>query len=254
VCLWVPGGGFVGRSTASDSLTLATWAASARPDTDPLLFAFPHYSLSPGAVFPAALNELGRVYTALRAAGAARVVVGGNSAGGNLAAALTLHRARSRVPPPDAVVLAYPALNLNPAPSASRALHLHDPVVPVALLVQLAQADFGSGPGGYAAGAGNPLLHPALAADADLARFPPTALLCGGLDPLLDDSVDLHTRLARVGVPCELTVFRGLPHGWLNFGGVPGAGDAIDGLRRALFAALRGEGGGGGGWGGGAQQ
>ena len=41
----------------------------------------------------------------------------------------------------------------------------------------------------YAAGANNALLHPALCDDEELRHFPRTDIVCGGLDPLLDDAV-----------------------------------------------------------------
>ena len=68
--------------------------------------------------------------------------------------------------------------------------------------------------------------------------FPPTSIVVGGLDPLLDDAIDFNTRLRRQGVPGTLKVseapapsfsngflsfmlhsllqvHRGLPHGFL---------------------------------------
>lgn len=137
-------------------------------------------------------------------------------------------------------MLLYPALQLSPAPGVSRSLHLFDPIVPVALLQALARAYV---PRSYAEAAAEPLIHPLLADDAtELPRFPPTFLLAGGLDPLLDDAVDLHTRLTRAGVPGALTVYRELPHGWLNFAALPGAAAAVGDLRRCVWQGLHGGG------------
>lgn len=36
--------------------------------------------------------------------------------------------------------------------------------------------------------------------------FPSTSIVVGGLDPLLDDAIELHARLRRVQVPVELKV------------------------------------------------
>lgn len=131
----INGGGFVGRSFAPDVDMLAEWAMTAPTPTldhhhhagpgvqagaaGPLLVAYPRYSLSPEVTFPTALLELVRVYLWLRER-CETVVVSGESAGGNLAAALSIYCLWHGLQTPDALVLAYPALVLNPSPSPSR--------------------------------------------------------------------------------------------------------------------------------------
>ena len=41
--------------------------------------------------------------------------------------------------------------------------------------------------------------------------------MVGGLDPLLDDSVDFNTRIRRVGVQGDLFIHRTLPHSYFSF-------------------------------------
>src|ERR1700757_1796333 len=53
---------------------------------------------------------------------------------------------------------------------------------------------------------------------ADLSGLPPAHLIVGSLDPLLDDSHHLATRLNEAGVPNELTVYEGLTHGFIRYG------------------------------------
>jgi acetyl esterase len=53
---------------------------------------------------------------------------------------------------------------------------------------------------------------------ADLAGLPPAHLIVGSLDPLLDDSHRLAARLKEAGVPCELTVYEGINHGFIRYG------------------------------------
>ena len=85
----------------------------------------------------------------------------------------------------------------------------------------------------------HPLLAPLHAPPALLAAFPPTKLLAGGLDPLLDDAVDFHARLAAAGVDTQLDVVRHVPHGFFAFPFLTGAKKAVGGLRRTvLHAAL----------------
>ncbi|MBV9203122.1 MAG: alpha/beta hydrolase [Alphaproteobacteria bacterium] len=53
---------------------------------------------------------------------------------------------------------------------------------------------------------------------ADLAGLPPAHLIVGNLDPLLDDSDRLATRLKETGVPCQFKIYEGLNHGFIRYG------------------------------------
>jgi acetyl esterase len=53
---------------------------------------------------------------------------------------------------------------------------------------------------------------------ADLAGLPPAQLIVGRLDPLLDDSQRLAARLKEAAVPCELTIYDGINHGFIRYG------------------------------------
>ena len=48
----------------------------------------------------------------------------------------------------------------------------------------------------------------------DLAGLPPTFICVGALDGFLDEDVDYANRLLRAGVPVELHVYPGAPHGF----------------------------------------
>ena len=246
VFLWVHGGGFIGSSFSTDSIMLSSWVKEAGSDAPPFLVMFPHYSLSPEVVYPTALNELVALFSWLRAR-CDKVVIGGDSAGGNLCAALILRCIAEGVPLPDGLLLAYPALNLNNSPSPSRAMHLQDPLVPIKLLQRLAAAYIGPASYGKPEGNNTAYIHPLLAADAALALFPPTYILSGGADPLLDDAIDLNTRMRRLGVPGELLVLRRLPHGFLNFPSLEGVPHAIATMREWALGLLLGGSGGGAG-------
>lgn len=236
ILVYIHGGGFVGSSFASDVAVLGRWA-KACPG---LCVVYPHYSLSPEVRFPVALGECFRAYSAARRAADAaiafgmrgRVVMFGESAGGNLAAAVCVRAASLGLNMPDRLVLAYPALNLNSAPSPSRALHLNDPIVPLRMLQRLAAAYM---PNGFAGRfTRNPEVHPGLAPDEVLLCFPRTELVLGGLDPLLDDGIEFNSRLRRLGVPGEMLVYRALPHGFFTFSWLPPAAGAIDAVYQFL--------------------
>jgi acetyl esterase len=53
---------------------------------------------------------------------------------------------------------------------------------------------------------------------ADLKGLPPAHLIVGSLDPLLDDSNNLHAKLKEAGVPANLTVYQGINHGFIRYG------------------------------------
>jgi acetyl esterase len=53
---------------------------------------------------------------------------------------------------------------------------------------------------------------------ADLKGLPPAHLIVGSLDPLLDDSNNLHAKLKKAGVPVNLTVYQGINHGFIRYG------------------------------------
>ena len=74
---------------------------------------------------------------------------------------------------------------------------------------------------------------------ADLAGVAPAHLIVGSLDPLLDDSNNLHAKLKAAGVPCQLTVYQGINHGFIRYGRLIGsARRAVADCAAALKAAL----------------
>lgn len=223
VMLYIHGGGFVGTSFGLDSGMLAKWAKQ-----EPrLTIVYVHYSLSPEVRYPVALDEIARVYRQLRS-WSRRMVVIGESAGGNLSAALALRCVKERVRGPESLVPVYPALNLNDTPSPSRALHINDPLVPIRLLKELAASYV---PEEYIGKHCDlPLVNPGLAPDRLLVGLPSTHIVVGGLDPLLDDAIDFSTRLRRLGKPVTLSVYRNLPHGFINFDFVPEARIAVQAI------------------------
>ena len=76
---------------------------------------------------------------------------------------------------------------------------------------------------------------------ADLAGLPPAQLIVGRLDPLLDDSQRLAARLKEAAVPCELTIYDGINHGFIRYGRlIASARRAIAECAAALGRALAG--------------
>jgi hypothetical protein len=134
----------------------------------------------------------------------ADVVVGGASAGGNLAAAMLLRARDEGLPMPAALVLPTPMVDLTESGDTFHTLDgVHDlrGQLPVNLL--------------YANGHDltEPYLSPLFA---DLTGFPPTFLSSGTRDLFLSNTVRMHRKLLAAGVETELHVFEAMPHGGFN--------------------------------------
>mmetsp|Transcript_6077 Transcript_6077/g.17062 ORF Transcript_6077/g.17062 Transcript_6077/m.17062 type:complete len:809 (-) Transcript_6077:618-3044(-) len=138
-------------------------------------------------------------------------------AGSALARAAGNSHEEAGLPPPlmpDAILLLCPVLNLCRSPSPSRVVFASDVLLPQPMLKAFATA-YDSDSDHWKVR--DPLLSPVFAPDEALKQLPPVTLLCGGLDPLLDDSVDFNTRIRRMGVPGDLHIYRSLPHTFVSF-------------------------------------
>lgn len=183
------------------------------------------YRMPAEGPFPAGLDDCIHVYRALiDQYGARNVAVGGTSAGGNLAAALVLRARDEGLPLPASLMLGTPEVDLTESgDSFTTNLNL-DWTLPTSLMVMnLAYAN------------GADLKHPYLSPlFGDFTRgFPPTFLHCGTRDLFLSNTVRMHRALRRAGVPTELHVFEGMPHG--GFFGAPE--DVELALEKARFVA-----------------
>ncbi|RSM06608.1 hypothetical protein CDV31_009037 [Fusarium ambrosium] len=61
-------------------------------------------------------------------------------------------------------------------------------------------------------------LNPGNASKQQVGGLPPTVLGIAGLDPLRDEGLLYGKKLAEAGVPTDVHVFKGLPHGFRRFG------------------------------------
>ena len=172
------------------------------------------YRMPPDHPFPAAPQDCFAVYKALiETHDPARIVIGGSSAGGNLAAATALMIRDRGLPLPAALVLLTPEVDLTEAGDSFRTNVLLD----VSLKGPLPDCN-----ALYAAGHDltDPYISPLFG---DLAGLPPTLVQTGTRDVLLSNSVLIHRKLRKAGVEAELHVWEAMPHG--GFGPF-GAGDA----------------------------
>ncbi len=170
------------------------------------------YRMPPDHPFPAAVDDCVAAYEALlQECPADHVVVGGVSAGANLAAATILRARDGGSPLPAAAILLTPALDLTQSGDTFRTNLGVDTVI---------TSDEGGGPALYAGSHDqtDPYLSPLFGEFS--AGFPPTLLASGTRDVLLSDAVRMHRKLRAASIPADLHVLEAAPHGFFG-GGTP---------------------------------
>ena len=210
VAVFLHGGGWVvGDLDTHDSIVADLAAASG------VAMLAVDYRLAPEHPYPAALDDAWAVLCRV-AAEADRIVLVGDSAGGNLAAALTLKARAAGGPGVAGQVLIYPALGTDAARPAYRD-RAAAPVLTTEAMIGYWRLYCGFP-------APDPLAAPLLAAD--LTGLPPAFLVACEFDPLRDDAVDYADRLAAAGVAATLRREPALCHGYLRARGMSRAAAA----------------------------
>jgi acetyl esterase/lipase len=187
------------------------------------------YRTPPDHRFPAALDDCVAVYRRLLDMEAPeRIVVGGQSAGGNLAAALVLRARDEGLPLPAALVLLTPEVDLTESGDSFATMLGIDPVLTSSLADSIAL---------YAGDHDltDPYLSPLFG---DFTGFPPTMLQAGTRDLFLSNAVRLHRAMRSAGVDAELHVFEAMPHG--GFFGAPEDDELAREVTRFVRAHLDG--------------
>jgi acetyl esterase len=191
------------------------------------------YRLAPEHVFPAAANDARSAVAWMAGAGAqqlgfdaGRVVVGGDSAGGNLAAvAARHHRDLLR-----AQLLVYPAVDAHMAGASYRERDL--PLLPADAMAYCWHT--------YLDGADpdDPDVSPLRAGD--LAGVPEAFVAVAEHDVLRDDGLAYARALADAGVAATVARYDDMSHGFLRWGGIVDPArdliEALAGFARATIA------------------
>ena len=201
------------------------------------------YRLAPESQFPAAPED---AYAATKwvsehateiGGDAKRVAVGGDGAGGNLAAVVALMATDRKGPPLRYQVLIYPITS--------------------AAMQTVSWWDFANGPvlnregmlfhlGRYMSVTTeirNPYLSPLAATN--LERLPPALVITAEYDPLRDDGENYAHELKDSGVPITVSQYKGMVHGFFQMAGTLDAGrkcllEIADSLKKALAVEIDG--------------
>lgn len=221
--IWLHGGGYVVGGLDSHDEACAGLAHATR-----LRVIAVDYRLSPEHRHPAALEDA----CAVIAATPGPLVLAGDSAGGNLAAAAA-HRLRD--PRLLGQVLIYPGLGGDRS-RGSYQTHAHAP------MLTRADVEFYAGirHGGVEPPPGDATVAPLQ--DTDFTRLPMTLAIAAECDPLADDAAEYAVRITAAGGRAHAVTERGLVHGYLRARStVPKAADSFDRILAAVgaFAAGR---------------
>jgi acetyl esterase len=172
------------------------------------------YRLAPEHPFPAGLDDCESVTRwAMANAGRfglppSRVVVAGESAGGNLAAAVSLRMRDAGADQPAGQVLMYPA-------TAGRHTHPSSVEFDGLVISRTAGERYWAAYSGGRNLDGDPYAAPLLASS--LAGLPPALVVLGGCDMLRDEGRAYAQRLRDDRVEVDEVCYPGQPHGFINF-------------------------------------
>lgn len=165
----------------------------------------PHYRLAPEYPFPAGLDDVFSVYKALLKDqyNPKKIVILGDSAGGNLALSLMLKIKQAGLPQPGAAILLSPFLDLNMDSETWRTKADVDPAIPIDKNKSFYFTYLrGESPN-------NPFASPILG---DFKGLPPIMIQVGGREVLLNDSLELAKRAKTAGVDVTLDVNEDMFH------------------------------------------
>lgn len=170
------------------------------------------YRLGPGSMFPAALDDSERAYRALLDLGfdPRRIVIAGESAGGNLTLGVLQRIRKAGLPMPACAVPISPATELgrlHGLPSRTSRMK-SDPILPAKVLYRVDELYSGDWD------AADPELSPLYA---DFRGFPPLYFLASDNEILRDDTIACVQRAREAGVAVKMDIWPLLPHAFPLF-------------------------------------
>jgi acetyl esterase/lipase len=204
------GGWVIGDLESHDQLCRALANAT------PSIVVAVDYRLAPEHKFPAAVEDAitATQWVAEHAANlgidAGRLAVGGDSAGGNLAAVVCLDARDRRGPPLVAQILIYPGTDMSMDYPSHRRHAAQLPLTRAAM--HWFTAHYLRNPSDESDWRASPLRA------ANFMGLPPALVVTAGFDPLCDEGEAYAATLRQAGVPVELERFEGQIHGFATMG------------------------------------
>ena len=199
-----------------------------------------HYRMGPESRFPAAVDDCVAATQWVQAQAASldvdanRLAVGGDSAGGNLAAVVCLALRDAAQPLPSFQLLIYPATDMR-AVAPSHTTNGQGYMLTADSIAYYRGHYMGpeAGPEQWADWRASPLLA------ASHAGLPPALVLTAGYDPLRDEGLQYADALSAAGVPTQYLCFERQIHGFITMGRLlDEAGTAVDLCAAALRRAF----------------
>lgn len=191
------------------------------------------YPLAPEHPYPQGLRGAYAAFQRLRTMAASfggdpeRVAIGGDSAGGNLAASVCLMLRENREPQPTFQLLIYPGLDLRCLAVSYQKLGRGYILTQQSIQWYLQQ---------YAADPSDPRASPLL--EPDLSGLAKALIVTAGFDPLRDDGELYAERLRAAGVEVVHQAHPELIHGFINMDGVLAAADrAVGAMIEQLYTS-----------------
>jgi acetyl esterase len=194
------------------------------------------YRLAPEHKFPAALEDSLDATRWVAANAAAlqidsrRLVIAGDSAGGNMATVIATKARDAKEPAIALQVLVYPVTNLNVADTPSHREFATDHFLTRSAMEWFMEQLFAPG-----ADRTNPDASPDFIKD--LRDLPPALVITAECDPLRDEGEAYARRLQESGVPVTLERYKGMIHPFVTFlAATPSARRAVDQIAEAIRA------------------
>ena len=210
----IHGGGFIGQSTFSHEPYLRKWANELKLP----IFSI-NYRLAPDHKFPEGLDDAWQAYVWLvvnsedqLGVRPDKILLFGDSAGGNFIASICLKAKEIGFRQPDALLFIYPGLNMSVEYVSSGALSsLEDPLLTYSTFFEVC-SHYVENPDELKSYLVSPILCP----DNLLSGFPKSRFMLSCKDPLLSDSLRLVDRLLQQSADVGVMLYPEYVHGALN--------------------------------------
>ncbi|CAD8068713.1 unnamed protein product [Paramecium primaurelia] len=209
------GGGFISMSSSSHQNYTREWANQLGIP----IFSV-DYSLAPKYRYPQAVDDCWQAYHWILNhlqyhfnIKPKKIILAGDSAGGNLCCALTGLAIKFGIKVPDGLLLSYPVLDLKMKYSPSHMHGLEDFLLNHTLMDICIDA-YTNHPASYEF---DPFRSPNHFSDEIISKFPPVRILVGSKDPLIDHSHRLAHTLIKNKRNVKIIVYEGMSHGFLSF-------------------------------------